>query len=239
MAKGFALQASVVISNAQAYWAASELTRNLTVAMESRAVIEQAKGILIARHGLDDDEAFDRLRHHSQTENRKLRDVAIEIVDRARRGAPVNQDIADLDAARRQLGMTMLDLWTAYFALGGHHDAAALTAYLAGHDDTPANGDHDIIVHALNESYHDLGENQRLAYRRHELTSSIVRSPRTRSVRRHARRRRRQGVGRTRDPAGRRRLPTEPVAAVAPGPDTPASGSTGGGQDASRIVTKR
>ena len=87
LAKGFAVQASVVIANAQAYWAASELTRNLTIAMESRAVIEQAKGILIARHGLDDDEAFDRLRHQSQTENRKLRDVATEIVDHARNAA--------------------------------------------------------------------------------------------------------------------------------------------------------
>ena len=87
LAKGFAVQASVVISNAQAYWAASELTRNLTVAMESRAVIEQAKGILIARHGLGDDEAFDLLRQQSQTENRKLRDVATEIVDRARNAA--------------------------------------------------------------------------------------------------------------------------------------------------------
>ena len=56
-AEGFALQASVVIANAQAYWAASELTRNLTIAMESRAIIEQAKGILIARHGLDDDDS--------------------------------------------------------------------------------------------------------------------------------------------------------------------------------------
>ncbi len=87
LAKGFALQASVVISNAQAYWAASELTRNLTIAMESRAVIEQAKGILIARHGLDDDEAFDRLRHQSQTENRKLRDIATDIVEQARNAA--------------------------------------------------------------------------------------------------------------------------------------------------------
>ena len=76
-----------MISNAQAYWAASELTRNLTIAMESRAIIEQAKGILIARHGLDDDAAFDRLRHQSQTENRKLRDVATEIVDHARNAA--------------------------------------------------------------------------------------------------------------------------------------------------------
>jgi hypothetical protein len=79
----------------------------------------------------------------------------------------MNPEIADLDAARRQLGMTMLELWIAYFALGGHHDEGTLTAYLEGNGDTPTNRDHDIIVHALNESYHDHGENQRLPYRRH------------------------------------------------------------------------
>ena len=79
----------------------------------------------------------------------------------------MNQDIADLDAARRQLGLTMLELWTAYFAIGGHHDAAALTDYLTGHGDTPTNSDHDIVVHALNESFHDRGENHPLPYRRH------------------------------------------------------------------------
>ena len=87
LAKGFAVQASVVISNAQAYWAAFELIRNLTIAMDSRAVIEKAKGILIARHGLSDDEAFDHLRQQSQTENRKLRDIATDIVDQARDAA--------------------------------------------------------------------------------------------------------------------------------------------------------
>ena len=79
----------------------------------------------------------------------------------------MNQDIADLDAARRQLELTMLDLWTAYFALGGHHDPATLTAYLAGEGDTAANSDHDIIVHALNESYLDRGQDHPLPYRRH------------------------------------------------------------------------
>jgi phosphate transport system protein len=37
--------------------------------------------------GLDDDEAFDRLRRQSQTENRKLRDIATDIVDQARNAA--------------------------------------------------------------------------------------------------------------------------------------------------------
>jgi GAF domain-containing protein len=95
LAKAFATQASAVVSNVQAYWSAFEMTRNLTRAMESRAVIEQAKGVLIARHGLGDDDAFDILRNRSQTENRKLRDVAAELVEHARQQAGQNDGSPD------------------------------------------------------------------------------------------------------------------------------------------------
>lgn len=80
----FADQASVVVSNAQAYWTAFEATRNLTIALDSRAVIERAKGVLIGRDGLSDDEAFDWLRQRSQHTNRKLHDIAIDVVEEAR-----------------------------------------------------------------------------------------------------------------------------------------------------------
>jgi AmiR/NasT family two-component response regulator len=56
----------------------------LAIALESRAVIEQAKGVLIAGHGFSDDEAFDELRRRSQATNRKLHDVASAVVDEAR-----------------------------------------------------------------------------------------------------------------------------------------------------------
>jgi GAF domain-containing protein len=87
LALGFAAQASIVIVNAQAYWSAIDTTRNLTAALESRAIIEQAKGILIARHGCSDDDAFLELRHRSQTTARKLHAVAAELVDAARHDA--------------------------------------------------------------------------------------------------------------------------------------------------------
>jgi GAF domain-containing protein len=87
LATEFAAQASAVVSNVQAYWSAFEMTRHLTLAMESRAVIEQAKGVLIARHGLGDEETFDMLRSRSQAENRKLRDIAAELVEQARQQA--------------------------------------------------------------------------------------------------------------------------------------------------------
>ena len=51
--------------------------------MRSRAVIEQAKGILMAVHRCDPDEAFRHLVRMSQSANRKLRDVAEETVKSA------------------------------------------------------------------------------------------------------------------------------------------------------------
>jgi AmiR/NasT family two-component response regulator len=54
--------------------------------MESRAAIEQAKGILMARQHCTADDAFDILRRASQRENRKLRDIADEMVRRAQQG---------------------------------------------------------------------------------------------------------------------------------------------------------
>ena len=80
-----AAAAATVLSNASAYWSAVELSEGLTEAMRSRAVIEQAKGILMAgAPDLDADGAFDLLRKASQRENVKLREVAKRIVERRR-----------------------------------------------------------------------------------------------------------------------------------------------------------
>ena len=54
---------------------------NLQGAFGRRAVIEQAKGILMARHSIDADKAFAMLRDHSQHNGNKLVDVAAAIVD--------------------------------------------------------------------------------------------------------------------------------------------------------------
>ncbi len=78
-----AAAASIVLANASAYWEASQLSEQLTEAMRSRAVIEQAKGMLMARSPeLSPDDAFDVLRRASQRENVKLREIAQRIVDR-------------------------------------------------------------------------------------------------------------------------------------------------------------
>src|SRR5947208_15693806 len=55
--------------------------QNLQGAFGRRAVIEQAKGILMARHGIDHDRAFQMLRSHSQHNGHKIVDVAQAIVD--------------------------------------------------------------------------------------------------------------------------------------------------------------
>ncbi len=55
--------------------------QNLQGAFGRRAVIEQAKGILMARHATDADRAFAMLRDHSQHGGRKLVDVAQAVVE--------------------------------------------------------------------------------------------------------------------------------------------------------------
>lgn len=54
---------------------------SLQGAFGRRAVIEQAKGILMARHSIDADTAFAMLREHSQHNGNKVADVASAIVD--------------------------------------------------------------------------------------------------------------------------------------------------------------
>jgi response regulator NasT len=54
---------------------------SLQGAFGRRATIEQAKGILMARHAVDADRAFEMLRDHSQHNGHKLIDVAQAIVD--------------------------------------------------------------------------------------------------------------------------------------------------------------
>ena len=62
---------------------ALRLAEEMRQAMETRAVIEQAKGMLIAAHGCTPDEAFQMLSESSQRTNRKLRDLATAMVEGA------------------------------------------------------------------------------------------------------------------------------------------------------------
>ena len=71
---------AVAVVNADAHAQLGEQARHMRLAMDSRAVIEQAKGVLMAQRHIDADQAFDILREASQRYNRKLRDIAAGIV---------------------------------------------------------------------------------------------------------------------------------------------------------------
>lgn len=78
--RGFAERAAVVLLNARDYWAVRELADGLQAALDSRAVIDMAKGKLMARGGVTPDDAFALLVKASQRENVKLREIAQRIV---------------------------------------------------------------------------------------------------------------------------------------------------------------
>jgi GAF domain-containing protein len=80
MAQTFSGYAAVALANAHLYAATATLAQQLQAAMETRAVIEQAKGIVMAERRCTPDEAFAILSQLSQDTNRKLRDVATTLV---------------------------------------------------------------------------------------------------------------------------------------------------------------
>lgn len=57
------------------------LAQQLQHALDSRVVIEQAKGVLAGRHGIDVAEAFDRLRRHSRDNQTRIHDEAQQVID--------------------------------------------------------------------------------------------------------------------------------------------------------------
>jgi AmiR/NasT family two-component response regulator len=59
----------------------NEKVEQLESALERRAVIERAKGILMERHGVDDKSAFALLRDHARSGNRRVVEVAQAVVD--------------------------------------------------------------------------------------------------------------------------------------------------------------
>lgn len=79
-AERYAAGAATTVANMRALTASRELVEGLREAADARMVIEQAKGILMARRGHTADEAFQVLSTASQRSHRKLRDVAADVV---------------------------------------------------------------------------------------------------------------------------------------------------------------
>ena len=90
---------AVAIANADAYAEAATLARNMQEAMHSRADIEMAKGILMAQQHCSPDEAFALLSKASQRSNRRLRDLAHDIVANVTDRAASSRTDASPDSA--------------------------------------------------------------------------------------------------------------------------------------------
>ncbi|HJZ06726.1 MAG TPA: ANTAR domain-containing protein, partial [Trebonia sp.] len=71
--------------NARRYAKARTLAEHLHKALDSRALIDQAIGIVMSRRGIGAEQAFDELSRESQNNNIKLRDLAGRIVENAGR----------------------------------------------------------------------------------------------------------------------------------------------------------
>ncbi|HYO36827.1 MAG TPA: ANTAR domain-containing protein [Geodermatophilus sp.] len=76
----FAAYAGAALTNLDALQDARDRAENLAKAMEFRSVIEQAKGILIERYKVTAEQAFRLLADASMNANRKVRDVAEDLV---------------------------------------------------------------------------------------------------------------------------------------------------------------
>jgi GAF domain-containing protein len=81
VSRAFASYAAVAVHNMHLYASTRDQAEHLDTAMKTRAVIEQAKGILMSQRRCDADEAFALLAAASQRSNRKLRHIAQAIVD--------------------------------------------------------------------------------------------------------------------------------------------------------------
>jgi hypothetical protein len=75
---------------------------------------------------------------------------------------PRQRDAA-LDAARREVELAQSDLWLRYFELGGMAMPSEVESYLLG-GLVPSPHDHEVLVHALNERFSELGRNHPVPY---------------------------------------------------------------------------
>jgi len=84
--------AALTIANTMQSEERGELAEQLQHALDSRVVIEQAKGVLVARTGSSEREAFERLRRQARDQRRPVVDVAAEVIRTARGPEPDGGD---------------------------------------------------------------------------------------------------------------------------------------------------
>ena len=76
VARAFADLAAISIIQERSTKESQRVTEQLSLALNSRIIIEQAKGVIFERAGIDVTEAFDRLRNYARAQNLRLTDVA-------------------------------------------------------------------------------------------------------------------------------------------------------------------
>ena len=90
--------ATIAVLSHQAVLETQLVNARLSHALNSRIVIEQAKGVLAERTGLSMEEAFARMRAHARNSNLKLVDVAEGVVD----GTTSANDLSQRRTPRRE-----------------------------------------------------------------------------------------------------------------------------------------
>jgi GAF domain-containing protein len=73
--------AHILARHAAVAIASARREANMVTAVDARKLVGQAMGILMERYNLDADRSFEVLKRYSQATNRKLRDVAQELID--------------------------------------------------------------------------------------------------------------------------------------------------------------
>lgn len=76
--------AAAAIADARRYAEARRLAENLRRALDSHAVVDQARGVLLATRGMTPEEAFTEMVRESQHTNTKVREIAARIIEDAR-----------------------------------------------------------------------------------------------------------------------------------------------------------
>ena len=80
IAAGLAETAAIVFANAESLHEKAQLADQLRTALETRDVIGMAKGVIMERETVDRKQAFEMLVRLSQTQNKKLREIAEQLV---------------------------------------------------------------------------------------------------------------------------------------------------------------
>jgi GAF domain-containing protein len=94
LAQALADAATIAILHERAVKRGAQLAGQLQGALNSRIVVEQAKGIVAERLQVGMDEAFGLLRGYARSERRRLSDVAVELIDGT-------LDVATMSSVRR------------------------------------------------------------------------------------------------------------------------------------------